>query len=163
MTRALEQRPLLRLIVNAPYDARADTLALQRAEARREPAARVRQPESNDDASSLVAFDDPATRSALRAMFAKQNGQDVATAASPASSADDRAAYEALFDRIASQQPLSPGATRVLATCRAEGIAQFLNEKGIERSRVQTGQVESVPVTDAGTVDARLQMSAARP
>ncbi len=86
-----------------------------------------------------------------------------AAAPSPASGADDRAAYEAMFDRIAEQQSLSPGATRILATRRAERIALFLTEKGIERGRVQTGQVESVPVTDAGTVAARLQMSASQP
>ncbi|MDQ2764276.1 MAG: hypothetical protein M3Y22_12605 [Pseudomonadota bacterium] len=117
--------------------------ALQRVKARRELAMRLKQPASSNAGSSLVAFDDPATRSALRAMLAKQGGQDVAAAASsPASGADDRAAYEAMFDRIAGQQSLSPGAIRILATRRADRIAKFLTGNGIERSRVLSNAVK---------------------
>ncbi len=173
LTRALTERPLLRLVVSAPYDVQADTLALQRNEVRRQLAARLKLPATNDTTSPLVAFDDPATRAALRAMLAQQNvgqngwsgqsGQAAAGASSPASSTDDRAAYEAMFDQIAAHQPLGAAATRVLATRRAEAIAQFLDDKGIGRERVQTGRVEAVPTSDAGTVDAQLQMSAAQP
>ena len=164
LTHALQQRPLLRLVVSAPYAADADTLALQKSEARRILAARLNQPTTNNDASSLVAFDDPATRTALRSMLTKEVGQDPAAVTSlPTSGVDTRAGYEALFERIARQQQLSPEATRILATRRAASIAQFLTENGIERSRVQTGQVKSVSVTTAGKVDAGLQMSAANP
>lgn len=164
LTKALKQRPLLQLVVSAPYDAHADTLALQQAEVRRELAKRLKEPAPANDGSSVVAFDDPATRSALLAMAGKQGGQDTAAASSsPASRADARAAYKAMFDRIARQQSLSPGAAQILATRRAEVIAQYLGGNGIERGRVQTGKVQSVPVSDAGTVDARLQMSTARP
>ncbi|MEP7098478.1 MAG: DUF748 domain-containing protein, partial [Dokdonella sp.] len=160
LARALKERPLLQLVVDAPYDPHADTLALQRAQARRELATILKQPASASDGSSLVAFDDPATRSALRAWLAKLDGQTGAAAASsPASGADGRAAYQAMFDRIARQQSLSPGATQILATRRAEQIAQFLASAGIDRARVQTGKVESEPATDAGPVAARLQMS----
>ncbi|MEO8835545.1 MAG: DUF748 domain-containing protein, partial [Caldimonas sp.] len=164
LTKALKQRPLLQLVVSAPYDAHADTLALQQAEVRRELAKRLKEPAPGNDGSSVVAFDDPATRSALRAMAGKQGGQDAAAAASsPPSGTDARAAYKAMFDRIARQQSLGPGAAQILATRRAEGIAQYLGGNGIERGRVQTGKVQSVPVTDAGTVDARLQVSTAQP
>jgi hypothetical protein len=164
LTRALTERPLLRLVVSAPYDVQADTLALKRDEVRRELATRLKLPAPSDTTSSLVAFDEPATRAALRAMRAQQNGQDAAASVlSPASSAIDRAAYEAMFENIAAHQPLGAGATRILATRRAEAIAQFLDGKGIARARVQTGQVESVPISEAGTVDARLQVSAGQP
>lgn len=96
-------------------------------------------------------------------MRAEIGGQGAAAASVPASGADDRAAYQAMFDQIARQLPVSSSATRILATLRAERIAQFLTEKGIERSRLLTGREESVPVTDADTVDARLAITGAQP
>lgn len=151
----LKQRPLLHLVVGAPYAEKADGLALKQTLTRQQLDARLHNGETGH---SVVAFDDPATRRALRALLPQQDGNPGAGAVPPPTA--DRASYEALFKRIAESQTLGPSALPVLATRRAQAIAQYLTQQGIARARVQTGMVRTVAVTDSGTVDAPLGVSA---
>ncbi|MCY0386675.1 DUF748 domain-containing protein [Robbsia sp. Bb-Pol-6] len=159
---ALRQRPLLQLSIGAPYDERMDTLALQQAQTRRQLAARLTSPGADDADASIVALDDPGTRRALGAMLAQQNnGPLPESPTGPA--ADSHAAYQAMFDRVSKGQTLNADAAEILATRRAEGIADYLTQHGIARSRVQTGKVQQVSKDDVGLIDAQLTVLAAAP
>ncbi|MEO7335532.1 MAG: DUF748 domain-containing protein, partial [Caldimonas sp.] len=161
LIRALDERPLLRLVVGAPYNEARDSAALRRNAARRQVAAYLHDDTKEDADAPPVAFDDPATRDALRALAAQPPGPGEAstTAATPADG-DPRATFEAMFDRIVRRQVLGVAAPQILATQRAAGIAAYLAQQGIDRARVQTGRVRATASDSDGSIDATLGLAA---
>lgn len=170
LTKALNDRPKLQLVISAPYDPKADTNALQRLQAERALAnALGRSGSALEQSYEPVAFDDPATRRALEGMLASQSGQDAVrklVGQSQSQSGGDRKVYETMFDRIAASTNVGPGALQVIASQRAQTIASYLQQKGVQPDRLKTGHI--VAVEDKGdksqtAVSAQLQVAAGGP
>ena len=166
LTRALQERPRLRLVVSAPYSPQTDALALQREQARRDLAQALgRRLEANEDPVP-IAYDDPATRRALERMLREQAGADAVrqlyTDFAGASDAKRRL-YEAMFDKIAARRVMGASAMQLLAAQRARAIAGYLVQQGVGRERVQTGRILAVQDASAGAVSAQLQVEPTEP
>lgn len=73
---------------------------------------------------------------------------------------EQRDLYQAMFERIVAAQPLPESATRVLAVERAREIADYLQDQGIDRSRIRTGRLASVGTGGDGEVSSQLQLAA---
>jgi outer membrane protein OmpA-like peptidoglycan-associated protein len=163
LSRALQERPRLQLVVSAPYDPQTDALALQREQATRELAKTLgRKLEANQDPGP-IAYDDPATRRVLERMFGEQTGADaVRQLDSDFAGAGDasRKRYEAMFEKITATRALDESATQRLAAQRAQTIASYLVQQGVGRERVQTGRITAVQGGSAGAVSAQLQIAA---
>ena len=166
LTRALQERPRLQLVVSAPYSPQTDALALQREQARRDLAQALgRRLEANEDPGP-IAYDDPATRRALERMLREQAGADaVRQLDSDLARASDaeRSLYEAMFDKIAATRAMGEGAMQLLAAQRARAIAGYLAHQGVGRERVQTGRILAVQDASAGAVSAQLQVAPTGP
>lgn len=166
LTRALQERPSLQLVVSAPYNPQTDTLALQREQARRDLAQTLdRRLEANEDPGP-IAYDDRATRRALERMLQEQVGADaVRQLASDFAGASDakRRLYEAMFDKIAATRAMGEGAMQLLAAQRARAVAGYLVQQGVGRERVQTGRILAMQDASAKAVSALLQVAAADP
>ena len=164
LSRALQERPRLQLVVSAPYNPQTDALALRREQARRALAQTLgRRLEANEDPGP-IAYDAPATRRALEQMLREQAGADAVrqldrefAGASDAS----RRRYEAMFEQIAATRAMGESAPQQLAAERARTIASYLVQQGVGRERVQTGQITAVQDGRAGAVSAQLQVAAA--
>jgi hypothetical protein len=152
LTRALHERPQLQLVVSAPYDPQADARALQRERARRELALNLGRTLAPGEDPGPIAYDDPATQRALVRMARAQPTGAVAQGSE---------AYKALFEKIVAERTLEPSDTRILAVKRSRAIAGYLVQHGIERERVQTGEIAAVR-SSAGNnaVSAQLQVAA---
>ena len=166
LSRALQERPRLQLVVSAPYSPQTDALALQREQARRDLAQALgRRLEVNEDPGP-IAYDDPATRRALERMLREQAGADVVRQLdSDFAGASDakRRLYEAMFDKIAATRATGESAMQLLAAQRARAIAGYLVQQGVGRERVQTGRILAVQDASAGAVSAQLQVAPTDP
>lgn len=164
LSRALQERPRLQLVVSAPYDPQTDALALQREQARRDLAKTLgRRLEANEDPGP-IAYDDPATQRALAQMLQSQAGdgavRQLDSELAGASNAS-RKRYEAMFEKITTTRALDESATQRLAAQRAQTIVDYLVQQGIGRERVQTGRITAVPDGSAGAVSAKLSVAVA--
>ena len=168
LSQALQERPKLQLVVDAPHDPQADAAMLKRQLARRELAAALGRPVASDEDPGPIAYDDPATRRALERMLKARTGAEPPSQSGAETSGDTntgegtvaRGVYQDMFARIASAQPVTDTATRVLATQRARTISQYLQQHGVAPARVQTGRIAEVRAGSEGSVAARLQIAA---
>ncbi|CDS51613.1 hypothetical protein [Polaromonas sp. CG9_12] len=164
LSRALQERPRLQLVVSAPYNPQTDALALRREQAKRALAQTLgRRLEANEDPGP-IAYDDPATRRALEQILREQAGVDAVRQLNrefAGASDAGRRLYEAMFEQIAATRAMGESATQLLAAERARAIAGYLVQQGVGRERVQTGQIAAVPDGSTGAVSAQLQVAAA--
>lgn len=162
LVRALSERPRLQLVVNAPYDPQRDASVLQRELARRQLAQALGRNIPQGEDPGPIAYDDPATRRALEQLLQQAGGEALAELRAefggPANGVG-RAFYQAVFERLASNQALRDSATQVLATERARAIVRYLQQQGVRPERVQTGRLAPVGAED-GPVSAQLQVAA---
>ena len=167
LTRALQDRPQLQLVVSAPHDPQGDAAMLKRELARRELAVALGREAANVEGPGPIAYDDPATRRALERLLQERIGAEAVSqwraeigGGNNGEGTVSRAIYEAIFDRIAAAQPVRDTATQVLATERARTIAHYLQRHGVDPARVRTGHIAEVRAGSQGAVSAQLQFAA---
>ncbi len=162
LVRALSERPRLKLVVSAPYDAQRDASVLQRELARRQLAQALGRNIPQGEDPGPIAYDDPATRRALEQLLQQAAGEALAELRAKFGGASDgvgRAFYQAVFEHIASNQALRDSSIQLLATERARAIVRYLEQHGVQPERVQTGRLAPVRAED-GPVSAQLQVAA---
>lgn len=161
LTRALRERPQLRLVVVAPYDPQLDTRALQREQARRDLARALGREVGAGEDPGPVPFDDPAARRELRRMLRSLAGHEAVRELEQRFASEPHQLYEAMFERIVQEHPLTGGGPQVLGVERAREIAGYLQRQGIDGSRVRTGMLASVRAGQNGEVSSQLEVAAA--
>ena len=161
LTKALGERPKLRLVVSAPYDSQVDGQALRRAQARVAVAQLNGQTVRPGEDLGPVAYEDRTTQASLQGLLEQQAGSGAAESlrASLVSGQASGELYRRMFEAIVEGFPVSNGAVQQLAAGRALGIAGYLQRQGLEDARVQTGRIAEVPVAKDGSVPARLELS----
>lgn len=155
---ALAQRPQLQLTVRGVHLA-ADEDALRREAARQTVAAAAGQPA---DATGPLDFGDAAVRRAV----AERYEQSAGSAALAAFRRDftlrkdgggETALHRELFDRLAAQQPVSPGAPAKLARRRSEAVLAYLTANGLAAGRARAA---AATAADDGPPRAELALGA---
>lgn len=161
LTKALGERPKLRLVVSAPYDTQVDGQALRRAQARVAVAQLNGQNVRPGEDLGPVAYEDRTTQASLQRLLEQQAGSGAAERlrASLAPGQASGELYRRMFETIVEKFPVSDGAVQQLAAGRALGISGYLQRKGLEDARVQTGRIAEVPVAKDGSVPAKLELS----
>lgn len=163
LVRALRERPRLALVVTAPYDPQADVQALRQRQARRALSQALGRSNDAQEDPGPFSFDDPQTLRALERLLRSAAGDEaVSRIRQQFPAADDagrQALFEAMLARLAAQQPLPDTATQRLAVERAREIAAYLQGHGIDRSRVLTGNIETVSSGRNGEVASKLQVA----
>lgn len=161
LARAMRERPRIRLVVEGPYHPQLDASSLQREQARRALAQALGREPGPQEEPGPVAYDDPTTRRALRRMLSAVAGDDAVRQLEARFGGEAQGLYEAMFDRITAAQQLSDTGVQLLAAERAREIAEYLRQRGIDDSRVQTGRLASVRAQQGGGVSSQLQIAAA--
>lgn len=154
LAQALAKRPGLALTVHAPYDERADRLALQDLQVRRTLAARIGRQVAPTDDPGPVTLTDPNTQKALDALSAQR--PDPAAAKLPTT--PDR--YTQIYQRVVQSEPIADEQLTALAKARADVIRAALTGKGVAESRVKLQTPEKTGAKDS-QVAAKLELEAA--
>ena len=181
---ALVQRPELRLLIPAQYDAEADASALKRAALGREIGRRAGFAVTEGDEPGPVNLEDKPTRAALRALFTerfskaeldrlKAEAEAKARAAGLAAPSmierarnfasgepqlvDAREYYRTLLRRERETQPLAPNALAELAQKRALAIESALKAAGADASRM--ARTTASPSADAVAKQVTVRLS----
>lgn len=160
LLKALEQRPLLKLIITGRYDADADGQALKKRKFRRHFAeASGVELEPGEDPRSLD-FSNPDTQAKLTEMFVGQYGKDefeqIRAAMAPSNGSqeiqdkeeetvDTRELAQKLFALLVEQVNLDPGALESLADQRATAIVTYMTgPEKVDGQRITTKPPQSI-------------------
>lgn len=177
VTKALQARPQLRLVVQASYDPKRDTRALREDLVRRELARALGRAPEPDEPPDPIPMDNLSAQRAMERMldaragdeainsleqaFAKRTGKEPSRASGLLRRAGDAAFYEMLFARLIDTQPLPESAEQQLAARRAEAVIAYLKSVGVEPSRLQAGKTEIAGESKGERVSAALLLQAA--
>jgi len=177
VAKALDQRPQLKLTVQAPYAPQADRQAMQRERALRDLAQALGREVKPDEKAAPVAFDSLATQRALErlatekagtaaqrdwiAQYAKRAGGEPQRAGMILRSKGDPKFYQAMFDWIASIEPVPESAVQQLAQKRAQAVIETLEAAGTDAGRVEAGPVQSASLEKEKRIGAELALARA--
>jgi uncharacterized protein involved in outer membrane biogenesis len=160
VAKAMDERPQLKLIVQAPYSADTDGEAMRQELARREVALALGRSLQPEEKPGLVVFENLATQRALErlaarksdpsamrewvAKYTKKKGKDPKRAGMILRTAGDPDFYEAMFDWLAGSEAVSATTVKELATNRAKAVIEALRASGVDADRIEIGPVKSV-------------------
>jgi hypothetical protein len=164
LTKALQSRPQLKLVVKGPYDPTKDGRELKRVEARLELARTLGTNLPPGREPGPIAFDSAETQRALEKLLAQRAGPNALaelekrfakrTGRQPdrvnpvlgliGRGSKDAEFYEAVYERLVDVTPLAEGAVRALGEKRAQAIIATLEKAGINKSQVSSGGVTQV-------------------
>lgn len=160
LIQAFRERPKLRVVVSAPYDAKVDEEALRRVKARFVLAQLEGENPSPNDDLGPIAFGNSKTQASLERLLRRQ-APDVAMNLLRDDQTSDEsqiALYHRIYERIVESSPLAEGATQQLAAGRAKEIAGYLQRQGLDQEKIQTGSIAKVTLTEDGSVPAQLEL-----
>ncbi|MDN5851091.1 MAG: DUF748 domain-containing protein, partial [Nitrococcus sp.] len=184
LAEALKKRSRIGLVVRGPYDAERDGKQLRRERAHRDLAiATGAASESGKPGEDLglIVYGAADMQKALEKLLVERAGAGAVvefakeyaerTGRKPdrvntllgffGVGSEDRAFYEALFERLAERQPLPDNALQSLAASRAQAIIDVMLEAGIDRNRLTSGVAEAVTGKPGAPVAAELSLDAA--
>lgn len=172
VAKVLQERPQLKVIVHGPYDPKRDTERLQRDPLRRELAQAMGQKLQPGEDPGPVPYSDPETQGAIERLYVARAGRDglrnlaaqyaKEQGREPSAQAPDRrrAYYEEMFSRLAETYPVSDTTLQKLAGERAQAVSTALAESGVDRNRIEIGEVRTVTDSAEPSIDAELQLAA---
>ncbi|HYH42287.1 MAG TPA: DUF748 domain-containing protein, partial [Burkholderiales bacterium] len=180
LTKALQSRPQLKLVVKGPYDPAKDARELKRAEARLELARTLGTKLRPGQEPGPVAFESAETQRALEKLLVQRGGPDALaeleksfarrTGRQPdrvnpvlgliGRASKDGEFYEAVYERLVDVIPLPEGAVRALAEKRAQAIIATLEKAGINKAQVSSGGVAQVQAHAEKGVTTQLALEA---
>ena len=179
----LKQRPQLRLGIEGRYDTTHDGAALRLAATRRTLAARQGIKLADNDDAALVNFDNAKTQRAIEALLEERAGADSidkfkashekatgkpvsrvnAALALIGRGSPDRQFYEAMFNQVATLQPLDKDAFAALAAQRAAAVADYLKTSAsVDAARVGTKPSAEVKADKAAEITTALSLDAGK-
>ncbi|HVE51679.1 MAG TPA: DUF748 domain-containing protein [Casimicrobiaceae bacterium] len=164
VTRALKERPQVKLVVHGAYDPERDVRALRDVEVRRAVAQALGVKLQRGEDPGPIAYDDSDTQRTLEKLLSARAGGDAvdrfaveytkktgkeARRVNPllavfGRGGGDRVFYEALFDRLVQIEPLPDTVLADLAAHRARAIADFIAQSGIDPERIGVGKAQIV-------------------
>jgi hypothetical protein len=160
LAEALKARPALELAVYGPYDPEIDTLALREELVRERIAAALGRPVPPGNKADPVAFGDPGTQRALRAMMLETLGAEGYREFRSRNQTQARAYYLAEFAELVARQHLPESRLKMLAVDRANAIAAQLVTAGLAPERINSAEIRAVDSTEPSIVTARLDLRA---
>ena len=158
VAKAIEERPQLKLIVQAAY-ADADREALKYDLATREVAQALGRTLKPDEKPGPLVFENLATQRALERLVAKKTDPDALRgwlaqyekkngearrAGMILRTPGDPEFYEALFEWLAQNEPVSDEMMQELAENRARAVIEALVAAGVDEDRLEPGPVKTV-------------------
>ncbi len=177
VAKAMEERPQLKLIVQAPYSPGPDRAVMKRERARRELAQLLGRSLQPDEKAGPIEFENLATQRALEklaarktdalavrdwvARYTEQNGVEPKRAGMFLRSSGDPKFYQAMFNWLAGIESVPDSAIESLAQSRAQNVADTLRAAGIPASRIETASPEAVERQDDKPVTAALSLEPA--
>jgi outer membrane protein OmpA-like peptidoglycan-associated protein len=154
VAKAMEERPQLKLIVQAPYSPDADREAMKREKASRDVELALGRTLRPDENPGPVAFESLATQRALEklsakksdpvaqrawiAQYTKRRGTEPKRAGMILRSKGDPSFYEAMFEWLARTETVADAAMHDLAEERAQAVTETLSAAGIDAERLET-------------------------
>ena len=177
VTKALQDRPQLRLVAQAGYDPERDTHALREDLVRRELARSLGRAPEPDEPPDPIPMDSFAAQRAMERMlaarggdeaiknleraFAERTGKEPGRVGVLLRRAGDAAFYDMLFARLIETQPLPQSAGQQLGARRAAAVIAYLKSVGVESARLQAGKPEAAQESKGARVSAKLSLEAA--
>jgi hypothetical protein len=177
VAKALDQRPQLKLTVQAPYSPQADRPAMKRERVAREVEQALGRKLQPDEKPAPVAFDSLATQRALErlaaekagaaaerewvAQYAKRKGAEPERAGTILRRKGDPAFYEAMFDWIATIEPVPDAAMQDLAEKRALAVLETLQAAGVDADRLESAPAQSAALEKEKRIGAELSLERA--
>jgi Domain of Unknown Function (DUF748) len=183
VAQVLRDKPQLELRVRGPYDPRLDGEALRNRQALLDVAQALGVKVAEREDPGPIAYSDAATQRALEGLLAERAGpkavDEVAqsfrrrTGREPegvnrllavfGKASPDREFYQDLFRRLVDSYPLPESALQELAARRTEVVRNYLAQTaGIDRGRVQAGEVHATGGASDQAVSAELSLGLAR-
>lgn len=170
VAKALQERPQLKVVIHGAYDPKRDAERLRLAPVRRDLAAAMGTRLAPGEDPGPIPYSDPETQRVIEKLFVARAGRDALRAfaddyarlhggKAPAEGDQRRAYYEALFDKLVELYPLPDTALQQLAGERSQAIGAFLQESGVDASRIETGALRTITDTSEPTVNADLALS----
>lgn len=176
---ALGERPRLKLVVHGTYDARRDRDALASAQVRRVLAGALGIELRKREDPGPVAYSDAATQIALERLLGERGGPNAVgeVAAEYARRAgrspqrvnrvlgafgrasEDRAFYEAVFERLVAVEVVPQADLERLGARRADAIGRYLESTGVASERIENGDVRAVTNAKEPAVAAALELA----
>jgi len=160
VAKAMDERPQLKLVVQAPYELDTDRRAIQEEQARREVALELGRTLQPDEKPGPLAFENLATQRALEhlaakktdpvsirnwvADYARKKGSDPKRAGMLLRTTGDPDFYRAMFAWLKTKEPVPDAAVQQLAQNRAKSVIEALRSSGVDEDRLETGRAESV-------------------
>jgi hypothetical protein len=167
----------LKLTVQAPYSPQADRPAMKRERVAREVEQALGRKLQPDEKPAPVAFDSLATQRALErlaaekagaaaerewvAQFAKRKGAEPERAGTILRRKGDPAFYEAMFDWIATIEPVPDAAMQDLAENRAQAVLETLQAAGVDADRLASTPARSAALEKEKRIGAELSLERA--
>jgi hypothetical protein len=174
VAKVLDERPQLKLVVQAPFAPEADREAVQREQAAREVADALGRTLEPGEKPGPMVFDNIATQRALERTFAKKtepaaerelveqyartSGQEPKRTGMVFRRPGDPEFYKAMFERLVKSENVGDDVLRDLATRRAQAVVESLKSAGVEPGRLQPGPVKANPRDDQNNVAAELSL-----
>jgi len=147
VTKALQSRPALRLLIQGPYAPRRDAQALREQVMRRA----VWAP------ADPIALTDPPTQAVLEKMLLERLPEADYVAFKRISGPSDAHYYEGILAELVARIDIDEGRLRLLAANRARAIADALTESGISPDRIEASGIRSVD-EDSQAIPATLDL-----
>jgi outer membrane protein OmpA-like peptidoglycan-associated protein len=178
---ALGKRPRLKVTVQGAYDPKVDGEALRSLAIRQDLARRLDIKLKPGEDPGPVAFDQAKTQRELEAMLTERGGEksmeelqteyEKRTGKKPERAnrvlaligrgSSDRAFYEAMFQRLVQDVPLSDAEVTALGKRRGDAIARVLKERaGTAGARVEVGEPDDGSRAERNAVATRLALGA---
>ncbi|MDQ3186114.1 MAG: DUF748 domain-containing protein [Pseudomonadota bacterium] len=184
LAQALKQRSQIGLVVQGPYDAQRDGQRLRSEYVHRDLAIAMGTRIEPGEDLGLIAYGDADTQKALEKLLAERAaagaGDKVREFADEYAKrtgrppdrvnvllglfgrgSEDRAFYEALFERLVELQPPPDSAVRLLAASRAQAIIDVLLKAGIDSKRLVSAGIKPVTGKPGTPVAAELSLDVA--
>ena len=178
VAKAMDERPQLRLVVQAPYEPDADRRAIQQEQMQREVALALGRTLQPDEKPAVVAFENLATQRALEKLavkktdaatvrnwvtqYARKKGSDPKRAGMVLRTTGDPDFYRAMFDWLESKEPVPDAAVQQLAQNRAKSVIEALRSSGVDENRLETAPVKSVSQDQDERIRAALSVEPAQ-
>lgn len=177
VAKVLDQRPQLKLTVQAPYSPQADRQAIKLERAAREVEQALGRKLRPDEKPAPVAFDSLAAQRALErladekagsaatrdwvAQYAKRKGAEPERAGTILRRKGDPAFYAAMFAWIATIEPVPEAAMQNLAEKRAQAVLDTLQAAGVDPGRLEAGPAQSAQQEKEKRIGAELSLARA--
>ena len=177
VAKAMEERPQLKLIVQAPYSPDADREAMKREKASRDVELALGRTLRPDENPGPVAFESLATQRALEklsakksdpvaqrawiAQYTKRKGTEPKRAGMILRSKGDPEFYEAMFEWLARTETVADAAMQDLAEERAQAVTETLSAAGIDAERLETAPAHPTKPEKEQKIGAELSLAPA--